>query len=78
MFLVISTFKEPVSGWIDNVQGPTGALVGVGAGLIRVLHMDKNNLAELIPADLTVNALISTAWDVANNKYVVISGCLRL
>ncbi|XP_066584285.1 fatty acyl-CoA reductase wat-like [Prorops nasuta] len=66
--IVISTYKEPLEGWIDNIYGPTGALAGGGAGLIRTMNVDKNCIAELIPADLTVNALIATAWNVANNK----------
>ncbi|XP_058793398.1 fatty acyl-CoA reductase wat-like [Phymastichus coffea] len=66
--VVISTYHEPVAGWIDNIYGPTGALVGGGAGLIRTMNMDGECVAELIPADLTVNALIATAWDVANSK----------
>ncbi|OXU23344.1 hypothetical protein TSAR_015220 [Trichomalopsis sarcophagae] len=66
--IVVSTHREPVTGWIDNVYGPTGALVGGGAGLIRTFHLDRACTAELVPADLTVNALIATAWDVANNK----------
>lgn len=65
---VISSYNEPVEGWIDNVYGPTGALVGAGAGLIRVLRSDDDCTAELVPVDLTVNALIASAWDVANNK----------
>ena len=67
-FSVISTYREPVVGWVDNVYGPTGALVGGGAGLVRTLNVDENCTAELVPADLVVNALIATAWDVAYNK----------
>lgn len=67
-FSVISTYKEPVSGWIDNIFGVTGALVGGGAGLLRVMNFDKNYTAQIVPADLTVNSLIASAWDVANNK----------
>ncbi|XP_044013795.1 uncharacterized protein LOC122856167 [Aphidius gifuensis] len=66
--IVISTYKEPISGWIDNVYGPTGALVGAGAGLIRTLNIDKNCTAELVPVDYTVNALVASAWDIVNKK----------
>lgn len=66
---VISSYREPVEGWVDNVYGPTGALVGCGAGLIRTLNIDESCTAELVPVDLTVNALIATAWDIANNKW---------
>ncbi|KAJ8688431.1 hypothetical protein QAD02_024226 [Eretmocerus hayati] len=66
--IVISTYQEPMTGWVDNVFGPTGALVGGASGLLRVLHIEKDYTAELVPADLTINALIATAWDVANSK----------
>lgn len=39
--IVIPTYKEPVVGWIDNMYGPTGIIVGVGAGLLRVFYGKK-------------------------------------
>lgn len=47
--IVIPTAKEPVIGWIDNHFGPTGIIVGVGAGLLRVMQVDKNLNAEVVP-----------------------------
>ena len=41
---------------------------GVGSGLLRVLWVDKNANANLVPVDMVVNALLCSAWDVANNK----------
>lgn len=67
---MVSTDKEPVEGWVDNIYGPTGAIIGVGAGLIRVLMAKPSSKVEMIPADMTVNALIATAWDVAANQSV--------
>lgn len=69
MILVIPTYKEPVAGWIDNMYGPTGIIVGVAAGLLRVLHIHKENNAEIVPVDLCVNSLLACAWDVASNSY---------
>ncbi|KAL7300983.1 hypothetical protein TKK_0006260 [Trichogramma kaykai] len=66
--VVISSYTDPVRGWVDNVFGATGAMVGGGAGLVRTLYVDPECTAELVPVDLTVNALISTAWDVARSK----------
>ncbi|XP_024936806.1 fatty acyl-CoA reductase wat isoform X2 [Cephus cinctus] len=66
--IVISSYAEPIEGWVDNISGATGALVGAGAGLIRTLNIDPDCTAELVPVDYSVNALIATAWDVANNK----------
>lgn len=64
--IVVSTYKEPVRGWIDNMYGPTGVAAGAGTGLLRSLHCDGSIRANVVPADLTVNALIASAWDTAN------------
>ncbi|PSN40547.1 hypothetical protein C0J52_10393 [Blattella germanica] len=50
--VVISTAKEPFPGWINNVYGPTGVVVGAGLGLLRTMHCDKDILAEIVPADM--------------------------
>lgn len=39
--------------------------MGAGLGLVRVLHASGTNNANLVPADMTVNALLATAWDVS-------------
>lgn len=31
--LVVASWKEPIPGWIENLNGPTGLLVGAGKGL---------------------------------------------
>jgi fatty acyl-CoA reductase len=64
--VVVATRDDPVCGWIDNVYGPTGVLVGAGTGLIRTMHIDGDKNANIIPADMAVSALIVSAWEVAN------------
>ncbi|XP_069685499.1 fatty acyl-CoA reductase wat-like isoform X2 [Periplaneta americana] len=63
--IVISTAKEPIPGWVNNVYGATGVVVGAGLGLLRTMHCDKDVTAELVPADMVVNMFIVTAWNVA-------------
>lgn len=65
--IVIPTYKEPVVGWIDNMYGPTGIIVGVGAGLLRVFYGKKENHAELVPVDMCVNGILASAYDIARN-----------
>lgn len=60
--------NEPIPGWIDNMYGPTGMLVGVAAGLIRIFHVHKDNNAEIVPVDLCVNSLLAAAWDISKRK----------
>lgn len=67
--IVIPTYKEPLKGWIDNMYGPTGIIVGVAAGLLRVLYIKKENNAELVPVDLCVNSLLASAYDIGTNAY---------
>lgn len=53
-------------GWIDNLYGPTGVVAGVGTGVLRTMHCDRDINANIVPVDMTVSALISCAWDTAN------------
>lgn len=66
-FLVISTYREPLRGWINNLYGPTGMLTGAGVGLLRTYHVDPNIKANTVPADMVVNSIIASAWDVSEN-----------
>lgn len=61
----MSSYKEPVAGWINNVYGPTGAFYGIALGLIRVMLHDKKCEANIVPVDMCMNALIVSAWDIA-------------
>ncbi|KAL1502598.1 hypothetical protein ABEB36_007719 [Hypothenemus hampei] len=66
--IVIATVKEPVSGWIDNVYGATGVMVGAAVGLLRSLYGKKENKAEMVPADYVINSCLAAMWDVATFK----------
>ncbi|KAK9295200.1 hypothetical protein QLX08_010416 [Tetragonisca angustula] len=66
--IVISTYREPIRGWIDNLYGPTGVAAGAGTGVLRSIHCDGSIQANVVPGDLTVNALIACAWDIANRR----------
>lgn len=66
--IVTSSVREPVVGWIDNLYGPTGVVAGVGTGVLRTMHCDRDITANIVPVDMTVNALIAAAWDVAVNN----------
>lgn len=44
-------------------------VIGVAAGLLRVIYVHKENQAELVPVDMCCNSLIASAYDVAVNSY---------
>lgn len=62
--IVVSTSKEPIGGWIDNIYGPTGVLYGAGLGLLHTLQADPEKVSDLVPADYVVNMCIATGWKV--------------
>lgn len=61
---MVATAREPLRGWVDNVYGPTGVQCGVGAGLCRTFEVNERFIADLVPVDMAVNAIIASAWDI--------------
>lgn len=51
------------------MYGPTGIVVGVGTGLLRVLYAQETINANIVPADMCVNSLLASAWDVSQQHY---------
>ncbi|KAF7267479.1 hypothetical protein GWI33_019312 [Rhynchophorus ferrugineus] len=62
--IIISTYKEPVPGWIDNLYGPTGITAGTVSGIIRTALCDGEKIADLIPIDTCVAAILASTWDI--------------
>jgi fatty acyl-CoA reductase len=65
---VVGSLKEPDSGWVDNINGPTGLMIGAGKGVIRSMFGKPHYKADLIPCDLAVNMTIALAWKVGLEK----------
>ncbi|XP_076303169.1 putative fatty acyl-CoA reductase CG5065 isoform X2 [Lasioglossum baleicum] len=66
--IVTPALAEPLPGWVDNLNGPVGLLVGAGKGVIRSMHCNAHYHAEVVPVDLGINALISIAHKVATTE----------
>lgn len=65
---MISTYLEPIRGWIDNVYGPIGMIVGAGSGVIHTYYKDCDVVTDLIPVDIAVNALICATKETGTKK----------
>lgn len=66
--IVTAAFKEPMPGWVDNLNGPTGLLVGAGKGVIRTMHCNDSYQADVVPVDIAVNACIILSYITAIEK----------
>jgi len=66
--IVTAALQEPIPGWIDNLNGPTGFIAGVSKGLLRALRLDQNAVGDIIPVDFPINLMIAAAWYTATHK----------
>lgn len=60
--VVLFTIAEPMSGWVDNFNGPTGMLVSAGLGITRTAYLRPKNRINIIPVDVVVKTIILAAW----------------
>lgn len=63
-----ASWREPIPGWVDNLNGPTGLLAGAGKGVLRSVLCHRNKVGDLIPVDIVVNLMITVAWSTATEK----------
>ncbi|XP_022167367.1 fatty acyl-CoA reductase wat-like isoform X2 [Myzus persicae] len=62
------THSEPEPGWLENMNGPTGLVTAAVVGFLRTAPNIGSKITDIIPADYTVNALISVMWDTVNRQ----------
>lgn len=76
-FPVVSSLRHPYPGWIENLNGPSGIVVGAGKGLMHVFVAQTKARADMLPVDIAIDTLIAVAWEIAVDRLVVfLSGTL--
>ena len=60
--IVTSAWNEPLPGWIDNLNGPTGIFVGTYKGILRHIVAKTEACADVIPVDAVINLMIALVW----------------
>lgn len=71
--LVIATNEDPFPGWTENIYGLNGILTACALGLLRALHLRREYVGDVIPADFVSNTVLAVAWLTAlgrSNKAV--------
>uniref|UniRef100_A0A182N354 Fatty acyl-CoA reductase n=1 Tax=Anopheles dirus TaxID=7168 RepID=A0A182N354_9DIPT len=66
--IVLSTYREPIAGWTDNLNGPAGLCLWTVKGYVRVIHGNRRKKANLVPVDYCVNAMLVAGFDVARRS----------
>ncbi|XP_054280766.1 putative fatty acyl-CoA reductase CG8306 isoform X2 [Macrosteles quadrilineatus] len=59
--MIVGTWKDPVPGWTNSKNGPTGFFQGAATGVVRRLPVAKHLVYDYIPVDIVINAMISGA-----------------
>ncbi|CAG5007022.1 unnamed protein product [Parnassius apollo] len=57
--IVCPAILEPIPGWVDSLNGPVGLMLGAGKGVIRSMLCDGSLIAQVIPVDTAINAIIA-------------------
>ncbi|XP_030757393.1 fatty acyl-CoA reductase wat-like [Sitophilus oryzae] len=60
--IVISSYDEPIPGWIDNFNGPVGILVASGKGILKTAYASGHITADYVPVDIITKGLIAGVW----------------
>ena len=66
--IVVGAWQEPVPGWIDNFNGPTGLMAAGLSGLLRTILVDREKVADFVPVDVVINVMIVAAWKHGSKK----------
>ncbi|XP_073831838.1 putative fatty acyl-CoA reductase CG5065 [Musca autumnalis] len=65
--IVISSYEEPIPGWIDNFNGPIGMLVACGIGVLRTNYGNPNIVPDIIPVDMVAKSILVAAFKLGTN-----------
>ncbi|XP_016977792.2 fatty acyl-CoA reductase wat isoform X1 [Drosophila rhopaloa] len=66
--IIMSTYKEPFDGWVDNMFGPLALCFGIARGIVRVITVDTDSTISMVPVDFCVNVALASAWKTAETS----------
>lgn len=49
-------------GWLDNLNGPVGVMMGAGQGVLRVSMCDPDVVPDYMPVDIAIRAILVAAY----------------
>lgn len=66
--IVTAAWREPMRGWVDNINGMTGLMIASGKGVLRSMLFNSKACSDLIPVDSVINLMIAVAWHTATKS----------
>jgi fatty acyl-CoA reductase len=66
--IVLSSIKEPLVGWVDNWNGPTGIVSAVGKGIFHTIMCKEDSIADMVPVDIVINLMVAAGWRTGTTK----------
>ncbi|CAG7731700.1 unnamed protein product [Allacma fusca] len=66
--IVAATYEEPIPGWVDNINGPSGIFVACGKGVLQSLLCDTEKRLDVIPLDHVVSLIVAAAWYTSKTR----------
>ncbi|GLG93827.1 Putative fatty acyl-CoA reductase CG8306 [Gryllus bimaculatus] len=66
--MITAAWKEPVPGWTNSKNGPTGFMMGAAKGVVRRLPVCTKLICDYIPVDVVVNEVLVAAWYAATER----------
>lgn len=66
--IVGASWREPLPGWIDNYNGPTGLFIFIGKGIFTSMLGNSNATADIVPVEQPVNLMIASGWYRGSEK----------
>ena len=63
--IVVGARSEPLPGWVDNINGPTGVGLFISQGALRSMINNPAIVADLVPVDTVINLMCAVALKTA-------------
>ncbi|RWR98665.1 uncharacterized protein B4U79_04034, partial [Dinothrombium tinctorium] len=66
--LVISSYEEPCSGFLNTLVGPAGLAILTGIGIVQIINFDLSKHVEYTSVDVLANATLAITTEISKTK----------
>lgn len=66
--IVGGAWREPQVGFVDNYNGPTGAMLSLYTGSLQAMPGEGQRVADLVPIDMVANMILCCGWFLVHER----------